>query len=66
LFLHINKLKINSDVKEILAKQRISYKRYFTTPAPLQNLLWYVVAGDDNGYYVGYRSLLDKKKGNEF
>ena len=58
----INKITINSDIKDILAKEGISYKRYFTTPAPLQNLLWYVVAGDDNGYYVGYRSLLDGKK----
>lgn len=58
----INKIKINSDVKEILAKQNIAYTRYFTTPAPLQNWLWYVVAGDDKGYYVGFRSLFDSKK----
>jgi inner membrane protein len=58
----VNKLKINSDVKYILQKQEIPYTRYFTTPAPLQNWLWYVVAGNDSGYYVGFRSLLDKKK----
>ena len=57
-----NKLKINADVKEILARQHIEHTRYFTTPAPLQNWLWFVVAGNDQGYYTGYRSLLDKEK----
>jgi inner membrane protein len=58
----INKVKIDSDVKYILQKQHISYTRYFTTPAPLQNWLWYVVAGNDSGYYVGFRSIFDSKK----
>jgi inner membrane protein len=58
----INKIKINSDVKEILARQHISYTKYFTTPAPLQNWLWYVVAGNDSGYHVGFRSLFDSQK----
>lgn len=62
----VNKFKIDSDVKEILAKQAISYNRYFTTPAPLQNWLWYVVAGSDTGYYVGFRSLFDKGKEIKF
>lgn len=57
-----NKININNDVKEILKKQNIAYTRYFTTPAPLQNWLWYVVAGNDTGYYVGYRSVFDHKK----
>lgn len=57
-----NKAKIDSDVKDILQKQQISYSRYFTTPAPLQNWLWYVVAGNDSGYYVGFRSLFDSEK----
>ena len=57
-----NKLTINSDVKTILAKEAVSHDRFFTTPAPLQNWLWYVVAGNDSGYYVGYRSVMDKEK----
>ncbi len=57
-----NKAKIDSDVKDILKQQQISYTRYFTTPAPLQNWLWFVVAGTDSGYYTGYRSLFDSKK----
>lgn len=62
----VNKKIIDSDVKSILQKQQIPYSRYFTTPAPLQNCLWYVVAGGDSGYYVGFRSLLDSKKKIDF
>jgi inner membrane protein len=58
----INKAQIDSDVKKILKQQQISYTRYFTTPAPLQNFLWFVVAGNDSGYYIGFRSVFDKKK----
>ncbi|MCW3091315.1 MAG: metal-dependent hydrolase [Ferruginibacter sp.] len=58
----VNKLTINSDVQQIFARQHIEHTRYFTTPAPLQNWLWFVVAGTDKGYYVGYRSLFDSKK----
>ncbi len=57
-----NKMKMDSDVKEILQKQHIAYTRYFSTPAPLQNWLWYVVAGNDSGYQVGFRSVFDHKK----
>ncbi|MDQ3141787.1 MAG: metal-dependent hydrolase [Bacteroidota bacterium] len=56
----INKAYINHEVKQLLVKQEINYTRYFTTPAPLQNWLWYVVAGNDSGYYVGYRSVFDR------
>ena len=62
LYCLVNKAKINTDVKDILQKQQISYTRYFTTPAPLQNWLWYVVAGTDSGYYTGFRSLFDSRK----
>jgi len=55
----INKSIIDNDVKKLLAKENIHYTRYFTTPAPLQNWLWFVVAGDDSGYHVGYRSVFD-------
>jgi inner membrane protein len=62
VFCLFNKVQIDSDIKTILQKQQINYTRYFTTPTPLQNILWYVVAGNDSGYYVGFRSLLDRKK----
>lgn len=54
-----NKQEINTTVKAALDKQHIRHTRYFTTPAPLQNWLWYVVAGDSSGYYVGFHSVFD-------
>jgi inner membrane protein len=62
LYCCFNKAKINSDVKDILQKQQITYTRYFTTPTPLQNWLWFIIAGNDSGYHVGFRSLFDSKK----
>lgn len=56
-----NKIRIDNDFRDSLQAQNISYTRYFTTPAPFQNWLWYVVAGDDNGYHIGYRSIFDKE-----
>ncbi len=57
----INKATIKAAVNTAFAKQGIPHTRYFTSPAPLQNWLWYVVAGNDSGYYVGYRSVFDTK-----
>jgi inner membrane protein len=61
-----NKININNNIKQILAKQHIPHSRYFTTPAPLQNWLWYVVAGNDSGYYVGFRSVFDNSPNIKF
>ena len=56
----INKNCIDKVVKEELSTQHISYSRFMTTPAPLNNWLWYMVAETGNGYYVGYHSVFDK------
>ena len=66
LYCLFNKAMINRDVKQILEKQNIQYSRYFTTPTTLQNWLWYVVAGNDSGYHIGYRSVFDSKKQIDF
>jgi inner membrane protein len=58
----INKMIIDSDVREIFKDQNISHARYFTTPAPLNSWLWFVVAENDSGYYSGFRSVFDKDK----
>ena len=58
----INKTIINYDVRKQLAQQHIPYTKYFTTPAPLQNWLWYVAAGNDSDYHVGYHSVFAKAK----
>lgn len=61
-----NKYKVNNDVKDILQQQQVSYTRYFTTPAPFQNWLWYVVAGNDSGYHIGFYSVFDNTKNIAF
>lgn len=57
----LNKLKIDNDVHEILDAENIPYQNYFTTPTPLNNWLWYVAAKTDSGFYIGYRSVFDRK-----
>lgn len=57
----INKIRIDQQTREALAQQQIPYSSYFTTPAPLNNWLWYVVAGNDSGFYVGFRSIFDRQ-----
>lgn len=61
----INKIIINNRVTRVLANQQIVAKRVFTTPAPLQNWLWFVAAEMDSGFYTGYVSVFDKKLTNE-
>ena len=61
-----NKHLINKSVESNLATQNISYKRWFTTPTALNNLLWYIVVETDSGYQLGYRSLLDHTDKIEF
>ncbi len=58
----INKVKTSADIRTMLREQSISYTRYFTTPTPLNNWLWYVVAGNDSGFYAGYYSVFDREK----
>lgn len=60
IYCSFNKFSIDKEVKKAFVLQQIPAQRYFTTPAPLQNWLWYIVAGNDTGYYVGFRSVFDK------
>ena len=60
LYSLINKHEIENSVKRSLASENIHVKSFFTTPAPLQNWLWYVVVETDSGFQVGYRSVFDK------
>lgn len=66
LYCSFNKWQIDRDTRKILAQQEIPYTRYFTTPAPLNNWLWFVVAGNDSGYHVGFRSVFDREKKIDF
>ena len=66
LYCGLNKFKIDREVKNALANQSIPYTDYFSTPTPLNNWLWYVVAATDSGYQVGYRSVFDKSESIRF
>lgn len=66
LYCGLNKIKIDNDVRDIFRKQHISFNSYFTTPTPLNNWLWYVVAENDSGFNIGYRSLFDKERKIDF
>jgi inner membrane protein len=57
-----NKLTTDAAINRSLNLQKISFNRYFTTPTPLNNWLWYVVAANDSGYYVGYHSVFEGQK----
>jgi len=59
-FCLINKARIDMLVRTELQKQQIAYDRYFTTPTPLNSLLWYVVAEDKDGFHIAYHSVLDR------
>ncbi len=60
------KLYVANAAETAMKAKGIPTNHYFTTPTPLNNLLWYVVAGTDSGYYIGYRSVLDKAAGIDF
>ena len=65
-FCCIDKLNIDAGVNTAFTNENIQPKKYITTPTPFNNLLWYVVAENDSGFYIGYRSLFDKKKAISF
>ncbi len=55
------KLIIDNRVTKNLENNKETYSRYFTTPTPLNILLWYIVVQKDSGYSIGYSSVLDTK-----
>ncbi|AXY75694.1 metal-dependent hydrolase [Paraflavitalea soli] len=56
----INKTSVDRAVKAEAQHQGIAWKRYFSTPTPLNNMLWFVVLEDEKGFYTGHRSVWDK------
>ncbi|MBO9203973.1 MULTISPECIES: metal-dependent hydrolase [Niastella] len=62
----VNKSIVEGAVKRVTGQKHITYRRHFTTPTPLNNLLWYVVLEDDKGYHIGYRSVFDRKEDIDF
>lgn len=62
----MNKLAIDASVKSNLETLGIPVTTYFSTPTPLNNWLWYIVANTDKGSYVGYRSVFDTNRKIDF
>jgi inner membrane protein len=60
LYCLMHKFRIDNDTRYAMVHQGIHGNRYFTTPTPFNNWLWYVVAETDSGYRIGYRSVFDK------
>jgi inner membrane protein len=61
LYCMTNKFKIDENARYSLIHQGIHYSRYFSTPTSFNNWLWYIVAETDSGFYIGYRSVFDKR-----
>lgn len=55
----INKAIINNRIESTLKSKGIEGKRYFATPTPFNNMLWYCVVEMDSSYYIGYSSIWD-------
>lgn len=56
----INKTIVDNKVRDVAQQKGITWKRYFSTPTPLNNMLWFVVLEGEKGYHVGHRSIFDK------
>lgn len=61
-----NKLHIERVFADALSTQGHTVERIFTTPMPLNNLLWSAIAEDSTGFWVGYYSLLDENRHIDF
>lgn len=55
-----NKASTDAHAMRDLQRQHIAYTRYLSTPTPLNNWLWFIVAQDSGGFYTGYRSVFDQ------
>lgn len=53
------KIGVNQKVKNDLAKQSVPHTDYMTTPTPLNNLLWYIVARHTDTCRLSYYSVFD-------
>jgi inner membrane protein len=57
-----HKAEVNTVTKQSLADEKIIYSDFITTPTPLNNFLWYIVAKNENGFNIGYYSVFDTDK----
>ncbi len=57
----VNKTTVDRSVERSLAGQGIPTTPFITKPTAFNTWLWYVVAPIDSGFYIGYRSVFDRK-----
>lgn len=57
-----NKAVINTRAEKTFSLTGVQPQKYFTHPTPLNNMLWYIVAEADSGFYIGYSSVFDREK----
>lgn len=62
----VAKTIVDHQVEDALKKQTIAHNKVFTTPAPLNTLLWRTVVMTKDGYYEGFYSLLDEDNNINF
>lgn len=58
----VNKSIVHNRAEKTFAQNGLQLENYFTSPTPLNTLLWYVVAEVDSGFYIGYSSVFDRDK----
>lgn len=61
-----NKLHVDRVFDAALRAEDHVAERVFTTPMPLNNILWMGIAEDSTGFHVGYYSLLDDDRAVSF
>lgn len=61
-----NKFAIEGATQRAFSQQHVPHEKYFTTPTPFNNWLWYIVSTNDDGSFVGYRSVFDKAEHIDF
>ena len=61
-----NKSKADYYFQTSLKAQHIETEKYFSTPTPLNNWLWYAIATTQDSVYIGYFSMFEKPKSVQF
>lgn len=56
----MNKADIQKQAEAICEAHHLPKDKILTTPAPMNNWLWFMAIGTDSGYYTCYRSVFDR------
>jgi inner membrane protein len=57
-----NKYEAQRALTISLAEQGVEPRRFMTGPTPLNSIVWYCLAEGEDGYYLGYYSLLARRQ----